>query len=319
VDLPITLTTNENFNIGGTTIVNVGGNISGGTFAITKLGAGTMALSGMNTLGRTTVVGGVLEVENSSALGSGAVVVNPTTTLSLVGGLSFNNTLTVDDGTLLNLSGSNTWSGTVGLVSTNTIEPLGSSSLTLGGVISGTGGFHKAGSGTLIVSGANTYAGGTTIVGGTLLATNASGRATGTGSVTVMTKGTLGGTGTVGAVSILAGGTLAPGTPTATGVLSTGNVLFAAGSTFVVTLNSTGFDQLNVTGTVTLNTASVSSTALVLNIPSPPPAGPLTIVQNDGTDAVKGTFAGLPEGMKVNGETFEITYKGGTGNDVVLT
>jgi Dockerin type I domain len=45
------------------------------------------------------------------------------------------------------------------------------------------------------------------------------------------------------------------------------------------------------------------------------------IIDNDGTDAVSGTFAGLSEGATVtaNGLSFTISYLGGTGNDIVLT
>lgn len=45
------------------------------------------------------------------------------------------------------------------------------------------------------------------------------------------------------------------------------------------------------------------------------------LIANDGTDAVVGTFAGLPEGSVItsNGQRFQISYVGGTGNDVVLT
>ena len=45
------------------------------------------------------------------------------------------------------------------------------------------------------------------------------------------------------------------------------------------------------------------------------------LIQNDGVDAVVGTFAGLPQGatLVLNGMTFQISYMGGTGNDVVLT
>ena len=45
------------------------------------------------------------------------------------------------------------------------------------------------------------------------------------------------------------------------------------------------------------------------------------IINNQGTDPVAGTFAGLPEGafLTAGGQTFKITYHGGDGNDVVLT
>src|SRR2546429_452937 len=44
------------------------------------------------------------------------------------------------------------------------------------------------------------------------------------------------------------------------------------------------------------------------------------VVNNDSTDNVSGTFAGAPEGsiITVGGVSYGITYRGGTGNDVVL-
>lgn len=46
-----------------------------------------------------------------------------------------------------------------------------------------------------------------------------------------------------------------------------------------------------------------------------------TIINDLGKAAIQGTFKGLPEGatFKVGNGTFKISYKGGTGNDVVLT
>ncbi len=81
------------------------------------------------------------------------------------------------------------------------------------------------------------------------------------------------------------------------------------------------YDQLNVVGPV-----SISSTSLLLTGNYAPTIGQsFTIINNDGTEAIGGTFDGLPEGKVfsvANGKlvgTFQITYKGGDGNDVVLT
>lgn len=75
-------------------------------------------------------------------------------------------------------------------------------------------------------------------------------------------------------------------------------------------------DSLQVTGTVSL------SGSLVVTIPSgSPTAGQsFTIIDNDGSDAVMGTFAGLPEGttLSAGAYRFRISYRGGDGNDVVL-
>src|SRR4029077_9917227 len=91
------------------------------------------------------------------------------------------------------------------------------------------------------------------------------------------------------------------------------------GSNFRIDINGpnvgTQYDQLNVTGTVTLNSGN-----LVLTI-----GGTLTIgeqfiiINNDLTDAVTGMFA---QGSSISsgGHLFSIDYAGGTdGNDVVLT
>ena len=45
------------------------------------------------------------------------------------------------------------------------------------------------------------------------------------------------------------------------------------------------------------------------------------IIQNDGIDAVVGNFAGLLQDATfvLGGMTLQISYTGGTGNDVVLT
>jgi hypothetical protein len=121
----------------------------------------------------------------------------------------------------------------------------------------------------------------------------------------------------------VSGGILAPGA--STGILTCGNVTFSSASTFAVELNGTtpgsglhGHDQLNVRGTVALSNAT-----LKVSMGFTPGVGDtFTIIQNDLTDAVTGTFKGL-----TNGATFKsglvglrIRYAGasGTANDVVL-
>src|SRR5204863_151174 len=92
----------------------------------------------------------------------------------------------------------------------------------LDGTISGTGVLNKFGSGTLTLTGANTYSGGTNVNAGTVLANNATGSATGTGAVAV-NAGTLGGTGSVGgAVTVNSGGALGPGAVLALGAAGLG-------------------------------------------------------------------------------------------------
>jgi autotransporter-associated beta strand protein len=69
---------------------------------------------------------------------------------------------------------------------------------TLGGdAITGTTGINKTGTGTLVLSGANTFSGVTSIGGGTLRVTNTSGSATGTGLVAIAPGSTVSGSGTI--------------------------------------------------------------------------------------------------------------------------
>jgi hypothetical protein len=81
----------------------------------------------------------------------------------------------------------------------------------------------------------------------------------------------------------------------------------------------TAFDQLDVTGTVTL----AGPLKVTLSGGYEPSVGDsFTIVNNAGSDAIIGAFAGLPEGatFTVGNTQFQISYTGGSdNNDVVLT
>jgi autotransporter-associated beta strand protein len=193
-------------------------------------------------------------------------------------------------------------------------------SLTIAGVLSGTGAISKTGTGTLVLSSANTYSGGTTLQGGTLLANNGTGSATGTGTVTVNRTAALSGPGAVGPLKVSAGGILHTAAA-APALLHTGNFTMSSGSLYAATVNGTaagtGYDAIDVTGAVNL-----SGAVLQLAFGFAPAVGDtFTLIANDGTDAVRGTFTGWAEGESVliDGETFQMSYHGGDGNDVVLT
>ncbi|HEY0545790.1 MAG TPA: cohesin domain-containing protein [Pyrinomonadaceae bacterium] len=126
---------------------------------------------------------------------------------------------------------------------------------------------------------------------------------------------TVSGTFTVSAV----GATVSPGnTP---GIINTGNLSLTAGSNLNIELNGTapgtGYDQINVTGTVSLGGANLNVTTGF----TPAIGNSFVIVDNDDGDPVSGAFNGLPEGavFYVGTNSFRISYAGGTGNDVVLT
>ena len=141
---------------------------------------------------------------------------------------------------------------------------------------------------------------------------------------TVNANGVLGGglLGKVGPLTTNAGGTVAPGGDPVVDILRSGPANLTGGR-LAIQINPSpgvvGTDRLQVTGTVTLNGATLELSGAAVQVP---PASAM-IVENDGTaDPVVGTFAGLPEGsiVTLNPTTqFTISYVGGDGNDVVLT
>ncbi len=82
--------------------------------------------------------------------------------------------------------------------------------------------------------------------------------------------------------------------------------------------SSSQFDRLVVNGTVSLGGTLTRS---LINNFIPATGNSFKIIDNDGTDAVNGTFQGLAEGatFALGIVTIQISYVGGTGNDVVLT
>jgi hypothetical protein len=101
------------------------------------------------------------------------------------------------------------------------------------------------------------------------------------------------------------------------------DVAFNSTTTFrpLLTSQDPGFEnsQLQVTGTVDLGGSTLSVD--LLDTFKPTNGFSFLIIDNDGTDPVVGTFAGLPEGALFGGGglPFRISYAGGTGNDVVIT
>jgi len=188
----------------------------------------------------------------------------------------------------------------------------------------------KAGSGTWILSGPNTYTGATTVSGGTLLINNTTDSGTGTGNVNV-TTGTLGGNGFItGAVAIgnNAGSDdaiLAPGNSIDS--LDTGNLTFNSDGGYACEVDATSVtcDQVIVSGTVTIKAGATLTVSLT---GSPVDGQKYFIVSNNVADAVIGTFDGLAQDAVVGSygsADLKISYTGdsGTGNltggnDIVL-
>ena len=169
-------------------------------------------------------------------------------------------------------------------------------------------GVVQANSGTLLLPPtATNYAGTLRLNGGTL------------GGSFILAGGTLEGAGTFNPNNVT-GGTISPGLNSAarinfaSGLNLNSNVTLAFAGNGPVPGGS--YDTLSVTGAVTLANASLQITAM----PIVPAGTKFTLIDNDGTDAVGGTFAGLPENsiVTVGAQDFRIHYAAGTGNDVTL-
>ena len=160
-----------------------GGSITG-ISSLVKNGPGALTINNSNTYsGGTFMGGGLLSLNNASALGSG--------TLTISGG-SLDNT----SGTAVTLAASlpQVWNSGINFLGSNSLNlgngpvtlnvaptiTVNASTLTVGGNISGPYGLTLAGHGTLVLGGSNTYTGGATINGGTLQLASAAAMPSGT-------------------------------------------------------------------------------------------------------------------------------------------
>ncbi|MEO8043104.1 MAG: VCBS repeat-containing protein, partial [Acidobacteriota bacterium] len=198
------------------------------------------------------------------------------------------------------------------------------------GLISGSGSITKNGSGASAVISALGYSGPITVNNGIFVVdANIPGspvtvNSTATGGTFGLSG--LGGTGTVGAVNVTQGGISAGTLTSPTGILNISNGLtFTANGAYLCKIGGTtpgtnGHDQLNVSGAVNLANARLAP--LPWNAFRPATGDSFTILRNDGTDAIGGTFLNAPEGSVFAGPlntAFRITYIGGDGNDIVVT
>ncbi len=305
---------NTNLNVDVGTTLAVSGIVSG-PGNLTKVGVGTLLLSGANTYTGTTMVSaGVLSVLNNNGLGlltAGVTVGSlPTDTATLqlqnnitVGGkaLTLNGqgfgvitgTGAMPQGALSNLSGTNTWAGavtlngavgltggTIPLLSGNTSSLIGAGAGTLiiTGAVGGTD-LTKIGAGAVTLANANTYTGNTTVLGGTLTLSNDNHLAAGN----VVISGAAVPGFTAGALVINTFGTLGTG--------GTSAVTIDQGGT--LTLDNTTVNQTRLTNTtkpnVTFNSGILTFLAFnVMNAASSETLGLVTL--NSGQSIINSGY-----------------------------
>jgi autotransporter-associated beta strand protein len=301
-----------------TTAYTISAVIAGASTPLVKDGTQTLTLSGASTYGGgTTLSSGQLNVNNggsssaNSAIGTGAL------TIYGVGAARIDNTSGGD--VTLQPTIAQTWSGDftyvgsanslnlgtggVTLVSNRTVT-VSAQTLTVGGVIGGGFGLTKAGSGTLTLSGNNTFTGGVTLQVGTL----------NIGSVGVAaTSGPMGngGTFTINGGSIDAVG--------ANRVVANVNpIVLGGGFTFVGSYN------LTLPGTVSLGAANrtitVTANTLTLSGVISESSGNRRLTKaGEGTLTLSGnnTYSG---GTTVNAGTLKLNHNNALGNTAgVLT
>jgi fibronectin-binding autotransporter adhesin len=177
-----------NTSTGGITLSNV---ISGsGAVTINNIGTGvtTFSNTGSTYSGQLTVQSGTLSIDTANDSGSNGELGNNGNAV-ILGGSGTTGTLEYTGVTDASSKKFTMALGGTGVFQVDTAA----TTLTLSGVIDGSGGLTKTGAGTLSLNALNTYSGDTTINGGTLLLGNAAGipSGTGKGNVIIGSSGTL--------------------------------------------------------------------------------------------------------------------------------
>ncbi len=199
---------------------------------------------------------------------------------------------------------------------TLTFNSAGGSVINQNGVISGTGGVTSSGLGVVFIVASCTYTGPTDITAGDFVLAGSSlasaSAVTVSGGLLQFANGASTGpvTASGGTVGCEGGGTSQIGNVTDL-------TLQSASTLFMAMYSASNYGQVNASGSVSLGGATL---VLAWGFTSST-GNAFTIVNDTGGGAVTGTFSGLSEGATFvqNGRSYQITYLGGTGNDVVVT